>query len=357
MDFKLLKNKKLLISIIYIGIGSVIFFPLLLITLISFNVFGELPTTDKLENPDAALATEIYSADGVLLGKFYNENRSPITYQQLSKNLVDALVATEDARFYEHSGIDFRGLARAFIKPLTLQGSAGGASTISQQLAKNLFGRPKFDSPIEKIIQKLKEWVIAVRLESFYTKEEILAMYLNTVDFGHNSYGIKSACRTYFDKSVNEVNVPEAALLIGLLQAPSRYNPKNFPFKAKTRRDIVISQMVKYDKLSFSEGLKYKNASINMDNFRAESHNDGEATYFREYIRKIAEKICQEKGIDLYTDGLKIYTTLDSRLQRYAEEATNVHLREMQKMLNKQFERQKPWAKNPEIIDADKKLY
>ena len=344
-------NTKKILKWAWIGFGSFILLFGLLIILINYNVFGELPSTDKLENPEAAIASEVYSADGVLLGKFYNENRSPIQFNQLSQGLIDALTSTEDARFQSHSGIDFRGLTRAFLKPLTLQGSSGGGSTITQQLAKNLFGRPKFHNKFEILVQKLKEWVIAVRLESFYTKEEIMAMYFNTVDFGHNAYGIKSAAKTYFNKEPKELNTPESAMLVGMLQAPTKYSPIKNLEASKKRRNVVLAQMVKYGKIKKEQFERFKIESIDMEKFAAESHTSGQATYFREYIRQLVDKITREQGLDLYSDGLKIYTTLDSRLQKYAEEATYEHLKEMQKLLNKQYLHLTPWKNAPEIID------
>jgi penicillin-binding protein 1A len=342
--------KKKAIPILWLCFALAIIIPAFLIVIISNDGLGKLPSTDKLENPDAALATEIYSADGVLLGKYFNENRSPVDYDHISKNLLNALIATEDARYLDHSGIDFTGLLRAILKPLLLQGSAGGASTISQQLAKNLFGRPHFAYKWQIAIQKMKEWVIAVRLERFYTKEEIIAMYLNTVEFGNNAYGIKSASYTYFNKSPGQLSVPESAVLVGLLKAPTQYSPIRHPKNALGRRNTVIGQMTKYDYITNEEKTRYSKEPILLD-MHADSHDEGEATYFREYIRGIVKRVAEERGLDLYSDGLKIYTTLDSRMQQYAEEAAYRHMKEMQAKLNKQFEKNLPWADQPEIID------
>ena len=346
------KIKKHLILILWICFGFVIIIPSIVLYLISIDVFGKLPTTDKLENPDAALATEIYSSDGILLGKYFNENRTPVTYDHISKNMINALVATEDVRFKDHAGIDFTGLSRAILKPIFTFGigHAGGASTISQQLAKNLFGRPHFKHKWQVLLQKMKEWVIAVRLEKFYTKEEIVSMYLNTVDFSNNAFGIKSAASTYFNTTPTDLSVPEAAMLVGLLKAPSAYSPTQHPKAALNRRNTVLGQMLKYDYLSKNEFKEYCAEDISLD-MHADSHDEGEGTYFREYIKNFAKKVAEDNGLDLYSDGLKIYTTIDSRMQKYAEEATYKHLKEMQGKLYKQYAKVHPWDEHPEIVD------
>lgn len=354
-------RKRKIIIILWILFGFAILVPTLLIILIANDGLGPLPTTDKLENPPTAIASEVLSADGKLLGKYYSENRSVIEFDDLSQNLINALVATEDARYYEHSGIDFRGLTRVLFKTILLQrGESGGGSTITQQLAKNLFKtrqqKPGENSitnsrnPFNLVIRKLQEWVIAVRLERFYTKEEIMAMYLNTVDFGSNAMGIKSAARTYFDKSPDSLNIPESAMIVGLLQAPTKYSPVRNPEAAKTRRNVVLSQMKKYDYITEEMYNKYTKEPIAL-NFKAESHNEGEATYFREYLRNWAKKWAEDQGYDLYADGLKIYTTIDSRMQQYAEDAAFRHMKEMQRKFNAEWRGQEPWKENPEIID------
>ena len=342
--------KKRIFLILWICFGLAIITPSIILYLISIDVFGKLPTTDKLENPDAALATEVYSADGVLLGKYFNENRTPTDFDHINKNLINALVATEDARYYDHAGIDFTGLSRAVIKI----GHAGGASTITQQLAKNLFGRPHFKHSWQVLFQKMKEWVIAVRLEKFYTKEEIIAMYLNTVDFGRNAFGIKSASSTYFNTTPAELTIPESAMLVGLLKGPSQYSPITHPKNALNRRNTVIGQMFKYDYINQSQFDRNKKEPILLD-MHADSHDEGQATYFREYIKSIAKKVAEDNNLDLYSDGLKIYTTLDSRMQKYAEEAAYKHLKDMQVKLNKQYAKKHPWDDNPEIIDLSVK--
>lgn len=306
--------------------------------IVSLGAFGPLPTIEQLENPKTALATEIYSADSVLLGKFFSQNRTNVKFDDLSPNLVNALIATEDVRFYNHPGIDARGLVRA-ISFMLMGDNKGGASTISQQLAKNLFHKKSLTF-IERIKQKLKEQVIAVRLESRYTKEEILAMYLNTVEFNDLAYGINSAAYTYFKKGVGEVDLEEAAVLVGMLQNPSRFNPRRFPENATKRRNVVLSQMKRYD---FISSDTYETLSNPEDcpivlNFQKSSHTEGIATYFREVLRMELTKWANlpenmkldSTKYDIYSDGLKIYTTINSKIQRHAEAAVHEHLTVLQ---------------------------
>ncbi|MCX6353172.1 MAG: transglycosylase domain-containing protein [Bacteroidetes bacterium] len=344
------KKKTRWVLWIWLGFLATVAVPSLLILLITIGAFGDLPDTVALENPPNTIATEIISEDGVTLGKYYNENRSPVNFDHLSPNVVNALIATEDARFFSHAGIDFKSALRVVFK----LGHAGGGSTLTQQLAKNLFKTRKSKSinipVVGKGIQKLKEWVIATRLERFYTKEEIMAMYLNTVEFGSNAFGIKSAARTFFSKTPDSLSVPQAALLVGLLQRPSAYSPVSHPDKAIFRRNVVLSQMKKYDFINKDDYAKYSQSLIDLS-YQSEAHTEGLATYFREYLRLFLDKWCAEHGYDLYTDGLKIYTTIDSRMQKYAEEAARFHLRVMQAKLYKQYRKEKPWDKNPEIID------
>lgn len=313
-----------------IGFLSVILFFLLA----SWGVFGAMPSFDQLENPDSNVATEIISSDGETLGKFYLENRVPVKYAELPKHLVDALIATEDERFYEHSGIDSRGTLRAMLS----LGGSGGASTITQQLAKNLFHKPP-SFFLFRIIQKAKEWIIATKLERQYTKDELIAMYLNTVDFTHNAVGIRSAAKTYFGKEPKDLKVEESAVLVAMLKNPSLYNPASQSEKRRKlvleRRNTVLSQMVKNGKLSEAEKTKLEKNPIKLD-YTPESHKEGVATYFREYLREYMKKWIKDNPkedgteYDLYTDGLKIYTTIDSKMQTYAEEAVEEHLANLQ---------------------------
>ncbi len=318
---------------------------------ISAGFFGELPTFEDLENPKSSLATEVISADGVVLGKYYIQNRSFTKYEELSPYLIQALIATEDARFERHSGIDIRGLMRAIV----FLGSKGGASTITQQLALNLFSGQRASSTPERIMQKFKEWVIAIQLESRYTKPEILAMYLNTVDFGYNSFGIKSAAKTYFNKDVKKLNVQEAAVLVGILKGITLYSPVRNPERSLLRRNTVINQMVKYGYLPDVQADSIKSLPIKLD-LRPQSHSAGLATYFREYLRIELNKWIEENRkpdgskYNLYKDGLKVYTTLDSRMQLHAEEAVKAHMKDLQETFFNHWKGREPWGEHEEIL-------
>ncbi|MFN8154596.1 MAG: PBP1A family penicillin-binding protein [Bacteroidia bacterium] len=343
------------VKYLWIIVLAPVLFIFLLVGLTSAGVFGELPSFEELENPNSSLASEVYSADTKILGKYYVQNRVNIHFKDLSPNLVSALKATEDVRFEEHSGVDIKGLFRVFVKSIILQQDAGGGSTLTQQLAKNLFPRGDLNK-LQIVIQKLKEWIIAVRLERNYTKPEILAMYLNTVEFGNNAYGIKSASTTYFNKQPSELKIEEAALLIGMLQAPTRYNPVRKVESATFRRNTVIGQMAKYNFIT--EGQKDSLIKLPIKlNFRQESHTEGLAQYFREVLRQDLLKWCKDhKKADgtpynLYRDGLHIYTTIDSRMQRYAEEAVQEHFTELQKTFYDHWKGRVPWSDHPELID------
>ncbi len=324
------KYIKIFWSIFLIGLVSVVLFFLMA----SWGVFGKMPTFDQLENPDSNVATEIISSDGVTIGKFYLENRTPVKYADLPQNLVDALVATEDERFFEHSGIDARGTLRAAAS----LGTGGGASTITQQLAKNLFHGEGSKNILYRITQKAKEWVIAVRLERQYTKQEIIAMYLNTVDFVNQAVGIRSAAKTYFGKEPKDLTVEESAVLVGMLKNPSLFNPARESRKqlVLNRRNTVLSQMVKNGFLKPEVKAELAQKPIVLD-FNPEDHNEGVATYLREYIRddfmrNWVKENPKEDGTeyDIYRDGLKIYVTIDSRMQKYAEQAVHEHLANLQ---------------------------
>ncbi len=303
----------------------------------SWGIFGSMPSFEDLENPNSNLATEIIATDGVTIGKFYNENRTPIKYADLPKHLVDALVSTEDERFYEHSGIDGRRTLGAAIK----LGSNGGASTLTQQLAKLLFhGEGSRFLPL-RMIQKAKEWIIAIKLERQYTKNEIIAMYFNKADFVNTAVGIRSAAKVYFGKEPRDLTVDEGAMLVGMLTNPSLYNPVRRLEKVQKRRNIVLGQMVRNGFLE--EGAKkiLEKKPIVL-HFQPESHTDGIGTYFREYLRDFMKNWVKENKkadgseYDIYKDGLKIYTTIDSRMQTYAEEAMKEHLPNLQEELASQ---------------------
>ena len=338
---------------------------LLLLLLTRLGAFGKLPTFEELENPKSNLATEIYSDDGEMIGSFFIQNRSYVDYNELSPALVAALISTEDMRFYSHSGIDFISLARVAVKTLALGNRRqGGGSTITQQLAKNLYPRDTavYNNPLSKgsklVISTLKEWITAVMLEYNYTKEEIITMYLNTVPYGSNAYGIKSAARTFFNKLPSELNVQEAAMLVGVVNAPTRYSPRSNPDRALARRNTVISRMREKGYLTRAQRDSIQALPIELD-FRPISHNAGTGTYFREMLRMVmtsgkpsresfgpgaagdwdyrqaveqwesnplyswCDKNVKANGqpYDLYRDGLKIYTTVNATMQRYAEQA------------------------------------
>ena len=313
--------------------GGILAFALLFL-LASWGLLGEMPDHTRLENPETNLATEIISSDGETLGKFYfNDNRTPVGYEDLPKNLVDALIATEDIRFYEHSGIDGRGTLRAIVK----LGSGGGASTISQQLAKQLFTDQVSQNKIERALQKVREWIIAIRLERQYTKEEIIAQYFNIYDFGNNGDGIRSASRIYFGKEPKDLDLKESAMLVGMFKNSALYNPRRNPVGVKNRRNVVLSQMHKYEYIS--EEVKDSLQATELDlNYTPESHKEGIATYFREYLRGFMKEWANDEEnkkpdgskYDLYSDGLKVYVTIDSRMQKYAEEAIAQHMPKLQ---------------------------
>jgi penicillin-binding protein 1A len=320
--------KKFWTLFIYGTIAVVAFF-----FLASWGFFGEMPSFDELENPNSNSASEIISSDGKTIGKFAFQNRVPVKYKDLPKDLVNALVSTEDERFYEHSGIDPKGTLRAFVK----LGKDGGASTITQQLAKNLFhGADGSKNIVVRIVQKVKEWIIAIRLERQYTKQEIIAMYLNQVDFVNNAIGISSASKIYFNKKPKDLATEESAVLVGMLTNPSRFNPNRFEKRAIERRNIVLGQMVRNKQLSEAKYNELKSKPIKLD-FKLENHNDGIATYFREYLRDYLKKWTKDNPkpdgstYDIHRDGLKIYTTIDSKMQKYAEEAVTTHLSRLQK--------------------------
>lgn len=303
------------------------------------NLFGELPSYSQLENPEQNLTSTVYTADGVQLGSgYYRDNRNPVTYDELGPNLVNALLAAEDIRFEEHSGIDLPSMFRVAFGVLTFN-RRGGGSTISQQLAKNLFStrvvseeeKGKLEGgPLSELIYKTKEWILSVRLEKSYTKEEIMAMYYNTVEFGNNSYGVKSAAKTYFGKLPKDLPVEEAAVLAGMQKRVTYYRPDINPENSKRRRNVVMSQMVKYNFLDQSAYDSLKVIDIDMNNFKRQDQNQGLAQYFREEARKDLRVLAQRLGYDLYGDGLKIYTTIDSRMQEYAEEAMDSAMSKLQ---------------------------
>jgi len=325
---------------------------LIFIIMIAMGWFGELPALEELENPKTFLASEVYSEDGVLLGKYFLQNRSNTSFDDLSPNLINALVATEDIRFYNHSGIDFRGASS--ITLYALIGKKRGASTITQQLAKNLFPRKRFDNIFYKATTKLKEWITAVRIEQRYTKEEIITMYLNTVEFGGNAFGIRSAAKVFFGKTPLELNENEAAMLVGMLKGITRFNPIRNPDNALNRRNTVLNQMRKYSFISdvMFDTLSEKPIELS---YHEDDHNEGPAPYFREVLRLELMEWADENGYNLYKDGLKIYTTINSKLQQYAEQAVSRHIKEMQGKFYSHWKGRTPWGELKELITAGMK--
>lgn len=335
------------------GLGAFV----LLILLIMLGVFGRLPSLKELENPSIIQASEVIATDGTLMGRFYSEkgNRSVVSYKDISPNVVNALVATEDFRFYNHSGIDFYRTISAVVH----LGTHGGGSTITQQLALNLFSE-RASNPVTRMIQKLKEYIIAIRLERNFTKQEILALYLNAVPFGDNVYGIRNAARTFFQKEPDRLNVVEAATLVGMLRGNSIYNPRTHPVQAFHRKNVVLNQMKENDYLNEADAAKYKAMPIPL-NYKKADENSGYAPYFREAVLKDAVKdalkdLAKQDGdpYDIYKDGLKIYTTINPKMQQYAEEAMAQQMPMLQKALNAQSNIKKGaiWKEHPEVLKA-----
>ena len=315
-----------------------VFLAILPFFLASVGALGFMPTFEDLENPENNLATEVISSDGKTLGKYAYENRTPVKYKDIPQNLVEALVATEDERFYGHSGIDFKSTARAILSV----GSKGGGSTITQQLSKMTFhDRADATNVIEKIIQKIKEYVISIRLERQYTKPEILTMYLNKYDFLNQAVGIRSAARIYFGKEPKELTQEESAMLVGMLKNSSLFNPIRRPERVKNRRNVVLKQMAKNEFITTQLKDSLQKLELGLDLHR-EGHSDGYATYFREYLRNFMKKWIKEHPnpeggkYNLHRDGLKIFVTLDSRMQQYAEEAMKEHMSNLQRVFFKE---------------------
>jgi len=316
-----------------------------------WNLYGALPSLAVLENPKSDLSSELYSADGVLLGKYFRHNRSPVEYEEISQHLINALLATEDYRFEAHAGIDLKGLYRALLLSILLKKNKGGGSTLTQQLAKNLFktrherykGLLSNVPWIKTFIVKTKEWIVAVQLERSYTKKEIITMYLNTVSFGSNTFGLKVATKTFFNTTPNLLSVEQAALLVGLLKAPSYYSPMRHPERALQRRDVVLARLCECQLLAQEDYEQLKRQPVLLE-YKIEDHNMGAATYFRSSIRDFLMQWTYQHGYDLFEDGLKIYTTIDSRLQKYAEEAVAAHMKVLQPSFEQHWRGRNPWA-------------
>lgn len=333
------------------GIISFVVFVILYFTAVNLNflwLFGKSPTIHSIMHPETSEASELYSEDSVLIGKYFNENRTPVEYEDINPVFFKALIDTEDERFYSHHGIDFQGLFAAF-KDI-LKGHARGASTLTQQLVKNMFRvRTQYSTGllgkipgVKILIMKSKEWVLAVELEMFYEKKEILTMYANTVDFGSNAFGIKTAAKTYFNTTPKDLTAEQAAVLVGLLKATSTYNPRINPENSIMRRNVVLDNMQKHGHLTKQECDSIKKLPLGL-NYKVETVYDGKALYFREAVANYLRQWCKDNGIDLYSAGLKIYSTLNYKMQKYAEEALVKQMRTVQRNFRNHWGDQDPW--------------
>ena len=344
------KSIKWIVGIISVLIGLLVIFVLA----VNFEVFGHLYSKKELKDFRNQTATRIYSSDGAIMGKFFAKNRTNVSYEQIPNYLVNALVATEDARYFEHEGVDSRSLIRVLFKTILLNDkSSGGGSTITQQLLKNMYGRKRF-GPLTIVVNKTKEALLAHRLEEVYSKEEILALYLNTVPFGENVYGIESASRLFYNKPVEDLTIDEGAVLVGILKANTFYNPRLYPEHAFTRRNVVFTQMVKYDYLKSQEYDSLKLLPIRLD--YANLTSNGVANYFMKEVKKELEVILGDvatnsgKKWDYKTEGLKVVTTLNSKVHEMALESFHQHLKRMQALLRKQYQSGKSKAELDQLI-------
>ncbi|MFR1234964.1 MAG: transglycosylase domain-containing protein [Barnesiella sp.] len=332
------------------GLNFLIVF-LLYLFLVDINflwLFGKSPGLSSINNPSQNISSVIYSADNKPISKFFRENRSPVEYDEISPILIQTLICTEDERFYQHFGVDLQGIFAA-VKDMA-HGRARGASTITQQLVKNMFkvrsqystGLLGYIPGVKLLVMKTKEWITAVKIEMFYSKKEILTMYFNTVDFGSNAFGVKTACKTYFNTIPSDVTVEQAATLIGLLKATTTYNPHLNPKNSLKRRNVVLNNLFNHKLITEIQYDSLKNIPIKL-NYNIESNYDGTALYFREAVAGFLQEWCKENDMDLYADGLKIYTTLDTRMQQYAEEAVDKQMRIVQRNFNSHWGRENPW--------------
>lgn len=339
------------LSVVLLGFLAV----LLMYLAVSNGVFGEVPTKEELTDLSNAEASEVYSEDGVLLGRYYVENRTDVKYEEVNPFLINALIATEDARFYEHEGVDQISLLRVLVKSIIMGQNKGGGSTLSQQLAKNIFGRKNYGA-LTMPVNKMREAIIANRMEQVYTKEEILMLYFNTVSFGEDTYGISTVSQRFFSKTPLNINKEEAAVLIGMLKSPTYYNPRTKPDNAKKRRNIVLHQAYANQFISLAEKDSLQNLPLTL-NYKRLSHKEGKATHFREYLRKYLEKWLLENPkpdgstYNLYTDGLTITTTLNSKLQNYAQEAVIERITELLPLLNRDLKRNNTLKKNAKKVE------
>lgn len=331
-------------------------FIFLLFLLVWSGLLGPLPSKEELVSIENPAASEVYSADSVLLGRYFIQERSNITYPEIPKHVTDALIATEDVRFYKHNGIDTRSLARVLVKSLLLQDeSSGGGSTLTQQLAKNLYPRREYWF-VSLFINKMREMIIASRIEKVYEKPAILTLYLNTIPFGDNTFGLEAAAQRFFSVHTKDLSIEQGAVLIGMLKATHSYNPRINPVQSLARRNVVLAQMEKYGILTAEKADSLQALPVVL-NYNRITHHSGLASYFREFLRPELLEWCKrynaenDAGLNLYTDGLKIYTTLDSRLQRYAEEAMARQMKATQARFDTHWKNRNPWEHYPQMID------
>ena len=346
--FRNLAKRKTLLKVFFYLLAGLVLIQGALILLVFAGAFGKIPDTHALKRIQNPIATEIYTADGVLMGTYYIQNRQYLEPSEITEIIRNALIATEDIRFYRHNGIDMRSLFRVFFKTLLLgKEGSGGGSTLTQQLAKNLYPRRDFGA-LSMPVNKMKEMATALRIEKVYTKDEILETYLSTISFGENTFGIKAASRRFFNKDPQELQLEEAAILVGMLKATQTYNPVKNPESAQGRRNVVLAQMAKYGFLDASGADSLRGLPLKVD-YHPLTHNAGIAPYFREFIRTKLDAWCLEhyknesEHYNLYTDGLKVYTTIDSRLQQYAEESMQAQMTHLQEIFQKQWERDDLW--------------
>ncbi len=352
----MLKPVRVFWTVFFSGLAAFLLFLLLVI----LGAFGRLPSLRQLENPTLLLASEVYADDGTSMGKFYEEkgNRTHIEYKDISPNVINALIATEDERFYEHSGIDGKAVMRAIVH----FGRDGGGSTLTQQLALNMFNGERSHNPVSRIVQKLKEWIISIELERHFTKQEILALYLNQVSFSDNVYGIRNASRTFFQKDPANLSVDEAAVLVGMVNNPTLFNPRTNPKAAVERRNTVISRMVSNHFLFPEDAVELKQKPIDLSHYRKLDENNGLAPYFRDVLRSELKKWCKDhvdpatgEPYKLYEDGLKIYTTINPRMQLYADEAVTMQMPPLQRALDAQpdIRNGEVWREHANLLEMD----
>lgn len=345
---------KLFVKLASICVVSSLILIILFVLSVRIGVFGDLPGYIDLKKIRNNVATNIYSVDDELLGRYYYQNRTNTTIQEIPQHLINALIATEDVRFYKHKGLDYRSTLRVLVKTLILMDrSSGGGSTITQQLAKNIYPRKDYGI-LSMPVAKTKEIMTAFRMEKLYSKDEILELYLNTVSFGENTYGIETAALIFFNKKPSQLTIDESAILIGLLKANTSYNPKRNKEAAFKRRNIVLSQMLKYGYIQKNDFEILSQKPIKLK-YRKLTYNEGLAPYFREYVRQLAIEILKNKknpdgsAYNLYTDGLKIYTTLNAQMQSYLEQSVEKNMLQLQELFDKRWKGEEPWIKNPKL--------